>query len=561
MGISSRIEGTIESWRIKWGETLKSWLVSFLSIGLDAFFRVLGNSFAPKLKPLLDSIEEKVTVPPELKPLFDEIRSPTGEIGAILAQSAGGALVGGAIGSVIDAMFLRFAYSINEKFHPKLLTEAQFTTLWRRGNILADELTPYLRKLGLDDISILGLQQLSEARLDPMSAITAWRRDPEKYAKFLKDLFDQGFDAERMEVLKFVTQFIPTADEQTHWLAREVYEPEMVSRYGLDSELPNYEETDFSKVGVTPEQMKNKWMAHWEHASYMQVREMLRRGFLSLDKTMPEAPTTQAGWETRDAEGVKAMYDWYRLVEIPPFWRARLTEMVFEVPTRVDVRRFWDMRTIDEERLRSIYHAQGYHGKDLDDYVLWTKVYVAFPDLIARYKNGWITEDVVRSELTALGMSPERLQEMWETKFKTAAPERVAAEKTATATEIMKAVKKELISRSEGIERLGRMGYSPEEAEFKLDVYIGVAEGSPETYMEFVEMTEKYRKAMGLESQVPPADLVEAGKETKRAEIALRDAESQEKAVEELALYLKTLSDAKYRYRALLVSWEESKKK
>ncbi|GAI52064.1 unnamed protein product, partial [marine sediment metagenome] len=113
------------------------------------------------------------------------------------------------------------------------------------------------------------------------------------------------------------------------------------------------------------------------------------------------------------------------------YWQDLLLELVKAVPTRVDVRRFWDMRTIDEARLREIYHAQGYYGKDLEDYVLWTKVYVAFPDLIARFTKGWITEDDVRSELIALGMPAERVETMIQTKIKKVAGERVEPERTA----------------------------------------------------------------------------------------------------------------------------------
>jgi len=254
---------------------------------------------------------------------------------------------------------------------------------------------------------------------------------------------------------------------------------------------------------------------------------------------MPSPPTTEAGWATRDAEGSQAMFDWYRLVEIPPFWRDRLTEMAFEVPTRVDVRRFWDMRTIDEERLRSIYHAQGYHGKDLDDYVLWTKVYTAFPDLLARFKNGWITEADVRSELTSLGMPAERVEEMIQTKVKPEQPAQVEEERKATATEIMKAVKKEHIDWGTGVSMLGELGYSPETAEFKLSVYLGVSSGSPETYIEFMEMTQRYKKAIGLDALVPSAELIEAAK----------------------AYKADPSTDNTYRYRQLLIAYEEEVKK
>ncbi|GAH44519.1 unnamed protein product [marine sediment metagenome] len=49
------------------------------------------------------------------------------------------------------------------------------------------------------------------------------------------------------------------------------------------------------------------------------------------------------------------------------------------------------MRTIDETELRALYQRHGYFGKDLENYVIWTKVYVAFPDLMARWSKGWIT--------------------------------------------------------------------------------------------------------------------------------------------------------------------------
>ncbi|GAI34226.1 unnamed protein product, partial [marine sediment metagenome] len=229
----------------------------------------------------------------------------------------------------------------------------------------------------------------------------------------------------------------------------------------------------------------------------------------------------------------------YKTMGYSSFWQDALLQLVREVPTRVDVRRWWDMRTIDETELRNVYKRRGYFGKDLENYVLWTKVYTAFPDLIARFKNGWITEDDVRSELAVLGMPSERIEEMIQTKIKTAAPERVAPERTATATEIMKAVKKEHITWAEGVERLGRMGYSPEEADFKIRVYVGVAEGSPETYVEFLDWTERYRKTQGLDAHIPSAELIEAAK----------------------AYKADPSTENTYRYRQLLIAYEEEKMK
>ncbi|GAI98752.1 unnamed protein product, partial [marine sediment metagenome] len=224
------------------------------------------------------------------------------------------------------------------------------------------------------------------------------------------------------------------------------------------------------------------------------------------------------------------------------------------------VRRWWDMRTIDETRLREVYHAQGYYDKDLDDYVLWTKVYVAWPDLIARYKYGYITKDEVKSELTDLGMPADRVDEMMETKIKQAEPERTTKERDLTKTDIYRGVKKEVITRAEGTELLQDLGYDADEAEFILDINVAAAAGSPESYMEFKQLTQGYRKIQGKEYQMPPEDVVIASKALTDAKAAL--AEAQEKGLKEAKLdpYLKAVSDAEYRYRQLYVKWRESLK-
>lgn len=134
------------------------------------------------------------------------------------------------------------------------------------------------------------------------------------------------------------------------------------------------------------------------------------------------------------------------------------------------------MRTIDEARLREIYAHQGYHGKDLDDYVLWTKVYVAFPDLIARWKNGWISIDEVRAELIGYGMPAQRVEELLETKFKSTEGDRVTGERDVTKTDIIKGVKKAVITRGEGLELLMDLGYDEDEADYILTINIPVDE-------------------------------------------------------------------------------------
>jgi len=345
-------------------------------------------------------------------------------------------------------------------------------------------------------------------RLDPISVITAWRKDPAAYEKYFDDLRDLGWNDERIEALKFITQFMPSAQDLVNWQAKEVFEPAMIAKYGLDDEFAGLDLTLFEKIGVTKEQALNYWRAHWEHASWNQVVEMVRRG------QMTEAD----------------VWDWFRLVEIPPFWRDKLINISWAVPTRVDVRRFFDMKTIDEKRLREIYTAQGYHGKDLDDYVLWTKIYVDLPDLLARWKNGWITLEEVRSRLIGDGMGADAADELIQTKVKSVEPTSTAEGKELTKTEIYKGVKMGVITYEQGLDLIMDLDYTFDQADYLLITNVAVLTGSPETYMEFKDMTDKYRKAVGLEVQPGPEKLKQAAAEVVKL---TRDIEVLQAAIKE----------------------------
>jgi len=381
---------------------------------------------------------------------------------------------------------------------------------------------------------------IEQYRFDPGTITRLWLRGfPDEVRKedWWEDLKDQAWSEDRIEAAKELAYLLPSPSDIVHWLAREVFEPDSIEKYGLDNEWDKVSKEGkalFGKVGVNEEMAKNHWMAHWVHTSFEQMVELLHRGLLTGEREAPAEPTSKEEWEVRDAEGSKQLYEWYRLVEVTPFWRNLMTEATWNVPTRVDVRRWWDMRTISEEELRSIYHRQGYHGKDLDNYITWTKVYVAFPDLIARYRNGWIPKEQVKNELLQLGMPEARAEEMLETKFRAAASaERVSAERDLTKTDITMAVKKGIMSRETGIDLLERLGYDREEAGYIIDARVAAA-GSPETPLEFRELVESYRKSQGLDYKEVPAEVLEKEKELRDLNLRLKEAITQKAPQSEL---------------------------
>ncbi len=515
MRISERITGTIEDWRVRWGKVLKEWMASWFQKGAENLFDAFEPELRDEIRPSLERLKEIEGLPADIKAILDKATEATSfiQMAAILPY-----LIGMLIGMGMGAA----------------------APMSRIGAYQIDKL-------------------VKSARLDPGTITRIWLRDKPLNEKFWQDLRDQGWDEERIDIVKELAKIIPPLADMVRFADFSAFDPEVIARWREFYDAPSFITEPFKLLGITneaPRDWANKyWFSHYVQPGRFELGEMYRRSEGWKLGATPEAAAKSAELGVTEDDLTLA----YRTMAYSEFWQKRLLELSKAIPTRVDVRRWWDMRTIDEPRLRELYLKQGYFDSDLEDYVLWTKVYVAFPDLIARFKNGWITEDDVRSELIALGMPSKRVEEMIQTKIKTAAPERVAAEKTATATEIMKAVKKEYITWSEGIERLARMGYSSEEADFKLKVYVGVAEGSPDTYMEFVDLTERYRQAMGLEAKIPPLELIEASKALKEAKDKLAQAEEKGLKDEKIAPYLQAVSDAEYRYRQLLVQWQAKK--
>jgi len=513
-----------------------------VDMGLHTLLDIIGTGLAATYKPIFTFVRKQKACPEELKTLLDDIEAGGGEWQAMLGYSAGGAATGGLISSTIGPALKLLEYemlrwAISARLDPMMAVTAELRDPKWRTLIESD-----IKDQGWSEERREIFRLLAQTYLDANALTRYYFRYKDLGSgeipdghPYLEDMRKLGFTADEARRFRDISLFYPAPTDLVTWQAREVFEPDMVRRYGLDAEYEEIDKEPFFKAGMTEEQIRNYWRAHWQHASWDQVAEMLHRGQITEDE----------------------VWDWFRLVEIPPYWRDKFIAVSWRVPTRVDVRRFWDMRTIDEARLREIYTAMGYHDKDLEDYVLWTKVYVAWPDLIARYTKGWITLGEVEGELRELGVPEDRIKEMIETKVKKVELERIAEELKLTKSEIIKGVKKGYLSWEQGLELLILKGYSEWEAGYVLAINVGAESGSPETYSEFRYWVEWERAMRGEKAKLPPMELKTAEEAWRKAKAKYE--ELQAKGVKEnvLAEAATELSDAEYLYYQLLAKWKE----
>jgi len=201
-------------------------------------------------------------------------------------------------------------------------------------------------------------------------------------------LSELGYTPERIAELKEGWKVIPGIQDLVMMQAKEAFEPDLISKYGLGAEEPTdiYEWT--RKQGMDDEWTQKYWSSHWQHASYGQVMEMLHRGYITEDD----------------------VYDWYRLVEIPPYWRNLLTKIAYSPYTRVDVRRMHEAGVIGDDELIQAMKDIGYDQEHAEKMAEFYKRYnagsakeLSRTDIEKAYEDGDLTYTQAVGALASIG--------------------------------------------------------------------------------------------------------------------------------------------------------------
>lgn len=209
-----------------------------------------------------------------------------------------------------------------------------------------------------------------------------------------------GLTAEAREIKWALAQYRPGVQDLIRFAVREVFSPYAIEAWGLDEDFPPKFAEEAKKLGMSEEIAKWYWRAHWELPSLTTGFEMFHRGIISRDE----------------------LKQLMRALDIMPGWRDKLIQLSYAVPTRVDVRRMFEMGVVDADYVYKTHLALGYSPEDARLLTEW---------VIREYESG--TRDVTR-------------------------------------TEILNAYRMNVISREQAVEMLDAIGYSREESEFIVSV-------------------------------------------------------------------------------------------
>lgn len=235
-----------------------------------------------------------------------------------------------------------------------------------------------MKRSGLSDADI-DLMYLSNYKLyNEMDIRNLWLRgvlsDDEMYMR-MREL---GYTDTRIKEMIQGWPLIPGPTDLLTMVAHEAFEPEMISKMGLADEFPDEQVEWLQKQGLSREWALRYWYSHWEQPSIQMGFEMLHRGVIDLD--------------TLDML--------YRTVEVPPYWRDKLTKIAYQPYTRVDVRRMHKLGVIDDEGLLRSYKDLGYDEEHATNMVKFTIEYnlgsektITRGEIITGYKDKLVDRD------------------------------------------------------------------------------------------------------------------------------------------------------------------------
>lgn len=252
------------------------------------------------------------------------------------------------------------------------------------GNILSEALSPmiseemnglFLRtRLGIGDMTHL----LHRKIIDIDAYLDSCKKDgisPE-----LANNFFEG------------TKYYPSPGDFIRFAVREVYDETVVKKYGYDTNFPAYMKDKVEKAGMSIEQLKSFWRAHWELPSPLMGFEMLHRGIIN-DKTLEEL---------------------LLISDYAPGWVKHMMDVSYTPYTRVDARRLFELDVLTEEEYLKSLHDIGYNDERAGKMLEWAKLQKRGPEkdltramVLKAYEYGLVTSKAALEYLKGIGYDSE----------------------------------------------------------------------------------------------------------------------------------------------------------
>ncbi len=286
--------------------------------------------------------------------------------------------------------FVRFAGFVGNSAIPnKRLSEQEALRAYWRGVLTIEQRNNDLRAYGHADENHARLEAIYRPRLTEDELIQSLWRGQKTESQFRLELAHKGWSPDDVNAWREFANSIPGISDSIRFLVRDVFNEDIVRRYGYDEGWPVGPIIELgAKQGYSATLMQAWWRAHFQLPSPTQAAEMVHRAGLSL-------------------------HDYDQLLRIndyPPFWRKYFMKLVYQPLTRVDIRRVYNVLGKDRDWLIARHKEIGYDDENastLADFVIANRKEetkdLTKADIAAAYEDRALDRGAAVNQLKALG--------------------------------------------------------------------------------------------------------------------------------------------------------------
>ena len=247
-------------------------------------------------------------------------------------------------GQIVETRRAKFSPAdVVRTVHRDLFSEAQAKVLQRRNGFTSNE-------------EYEALKDLNTPHFDPDRLLQLWLREKVDDSELEKTLFALGWTRkDAVDRWKELANFIPPYTDLTRFMVRDVADDSIVSKFGMDDEFDAKFDGVLKewakKQGISEDVMRYVWRAHWSIPSPTQLFQMYHR-FRRPDNKygiVVDEDTVRTALQQQD---------------ILPYWIEPILALSFAPLTRIDVRRAYEIGSINLEQVEQAYSELGYSDEN-----------------------------------------------------------------------------------------------------------------------------------------------------------------------------------------------------
>ena len=436
--------------------------------GIPFVAKVLIDTFMPglltdpekKIKAALDSYVDKRLITSKVAESMTKELSKTPALGALVIGVLPSLMIIGSVVQGVSAINNLAGQDIKKAIRPELPSYNEIVRAVFIDPTLMPDLRDIMARNGWTDAHIDMAIKGLYSTLDIDTIRNLYFRGKISSADADKKLSENGYTPERIKLLKETWSLIPGVGDLIQFAVKEAFSPEQVRDLQLDSEFPAEILEHTKAQGLDEKWTRKFWQSHWILPSAGQGYEMLHRGRIDMD-----------------------MLDkLLKALDYSPAWREHLREISYNVVTRVDARRMYEIGAIGEDKLLRYYLDMGYIEEDAIDLVAWTKIEygeerksAALGQILKAFEYDFLSETETNAYIRKMGYSQEATDVIIQNK----STEIYIKNRTELVNQTKKLYIGTYITKEEAVQNLVEAGIDPEKItskieEWDVDIVLGI---------------------------------------------------------------------------------------